>query len=454
MPTPPPPAPEAPIRKGSPGPKGAGPLGLEGIPGATTSIWLLASLAVMVAVFSGHPHYDPVLRTLWFAVLSGFFHGIASRARQQRPQPLGWIALGFGVLTVGHGVAAAVRLAGLDSSTMWDLLAVAMERGAVYLLGLSLISFGILGWVPQLLTEQEELQVDVARTQGELRTSERARHRLEHRMVEAERLRTTGELAAGVAHDLRNPLAIVKAAAESLVRKDRTADDHREHVEVILRNVGKATRTITSMLELGRPSPASVGPVPVSQLLQEVLDLVAVEARRREVSIRVKNCSEDPLAIVDRGLAIQALLNLVLNGIQFSPAGSDLGLRTRMFRANPSASGALGDSLPGLGLHGLDGDQRIKCCAIAVEDSGPGVPPEIRRKVFRPFFTTREGGTGLGLLSARSLAEKMGGRLGLAPRGRGGARAVLLLPLASEDSSAETPQASDSQHPSLEGVVR
>jgi signal transduction histidine kinase len=111
------------------------------------------------------------------------------------------------------------------------------------------------------------------------------------------------------------------------------------------------------------------------------------------------------------------LLNLLLNAAQVSPAGGTIEVRCRKLNRRGT---------PFL--------------AIAVEDRGPGLPAEIRRRVFTPFFTTRNGGTGLGLLSSRRMASQMGGELGLYPRGSGGARALLLLP-AAPAGQASSPRA-------------
>jgi signal transduction histidine kinase len=115
----------------------------------------------------------------------------------------------------------------------------------------------------------------------------------------------------------------------------------------------------------------------------------------------------DAGAMADRELLLQVLLNLVLNAAQASPEGGTVVVRARPF---------------GQGAHAQT--------AIAVEDRGQGLSPEVRRHLFTPFFTTRTGGTGLGLLSSRRLIDDMHGRLGLFPRARGGARALVLLPAA------------------------
>jgi signal transduction histidine kinase len=228
---------------------------------------------------------------------------------------------------------------------------------------------------------------------------------MEQQLVDTHRLSILGELAAGIAHDLRNPLAIIKGAAESLQRRARTPAATIEHAEIIRRGVDKADRTIQALIDLGRPRRAARGPVPLAEVAREVLALIQVEGRRRQ--LRYLAQVGDCVVLADRELLVQALINLLLNATQASPEQAPVDLRARRF---------------------VRGGAEV--VAIAVEDCGQGLPPEVRHQLFTPFFTTRSGGTGLGLLSSRRIAVEMGGSLGLYPRGRGGARALLLLPAA------------------------
>jgi signal transduction histidine kinase len=226
-------------------------------------------------------------------------------------------------------------------------------------------------------------------------------------------------LAATIAHDLRNPLTIVKGTAESLCRRQRTMAELAQHTEVIRRNVEKADRTIASLIDLGRPRAAAPRTSPAREVLSEVRDLVQLEARRRRLHIEV-NADRATTVQADRTLLAQALLNLVLNAMQATPDRGRIHLRARPVRR---------------------GGRQLT--ALTVEDRGHGLAPAARDRLFTPFFTTKPGGTGLGLSSCRRIATELGGRLDLFPRLRGGARALLLLPADAGTDSPATGVAAD-----------
>lgn len=362
-------------------------------------------LTVVLALVSGDERIDPLLRPFYFLLLFAFFRAIGRRQPELRVLPFRLIEAGFFVLAVGFLVGAVSRALALpEDLAARHFLHTVVERGAVFLLGLSLVSYGVILWVPHLLESQRVLLRRYDVTRGALRRSERARNRMEQRFVDVHRLHAMGELAGGLAHDLRNPLAIVKATAEGLRRSPRSASEAEEHVRVICRNVDRAERTIASLLELGNPRPGTPRDVEVDDVLAEVAALAGFEQRRHGVALD-RSSAPGTTARADRRLLVQALLNLVLNAIQASPRDAEVRLRVRrMVRRS-------GDAV----------------VAIAVEDRGSGLSAEARAGIFRPFFTTRAEGTGLGLLSCRRVLEDMGGVVNLYPRRRGGARAVVLL---------------------------
>lgn len=379
---------------------------LRALPGAAAHCVLLTVLTVTLAALTGWTEQEALVRPLFYALLFSFFCTTGRRHPHIRDLPMRLVESGFLVLTLGAAASAVIVIAGAEHGQPWlAQLRLVLDRGAIFLLGLVLIAYGLMLWLPVLLENHRQLAASYARTQGELRVAETARTDLEQRLVEQHRLTLLGELAAGVAHDLRNPLAIVKGAADGLLRKTRSPEVVTEHATIICRGVEKADRTIQALIDLGRPQRARCCDEALADPVREVLALVQAEGRRR--AIRFDAAVGALRVLADRELLVQVLLNLVLNAAQVSAANGTVEVRARSWAR---AGGPL--------------------VAIAVQDRGPGLPPEVRRRLFTPFFTTRAGGTGLGLLSSRRLIQEMGGTLALYPRTRGGARAVVLLPAA------------------------
>lgn len=381
------------------------PPSLRHLPGAIESCTLLTAITVLLAINSGQPRVDAVLRPLYFALLFAFFHRVGRRYEPIRGLPMRLVQSGFLVLTLGFSTGAVVLLLGLDlDSEVLAQLRSSCERGAVFLLGTTLLSYGLMLWIPQVLESHRRLRASFDRTRGALHVSELARNRMELRLIEADRLSLLGELAAGVAHDLRNPLAILRGTAESLSRKPRHGSELQEHVDVIRRSIDKADRTIQALIGLGRPRQSQRHDVGLDEVMREVLALVQLPARRRHQRCQALDQS-GVVAVADRDQLIQALLNLLLNALHASPDGGVVVVRARQFH-----------------LRGHD------FAALLVEDRGHGLPPEVQKQLFTPFFTTRRDGTGLGLLSSRRIAMELGGQLELRQRTGGGARAVMVLP--------------------------
>ncbi len=375
--------------------------GITVMPGTITSCFLVTVLTVMLAVFADHPQVDAVLRPLYFALLYGAFTAVRRREQRLTGVAFRLVEMGFLVLTLGFATASVLRLLGMADSPY----VVHMERGTIFLLGLSTVSYGIILFVPDLLENYGGLRESHARTRGQLQKVTLSHDRMERRIVEAEGHRALGELAAGIAHDLRNPLTIVKATAEALARKERSHEKVVEHVRVINRNIEKAERTIAALLNLGKPRELTMKETSLLDVIAEVTALISVQYRHKGVRL-LQPTGADVRVDTDPKLLLRALLNLLINALHASEKGGVVRIKVREFQFQDSSM-----------------------AAIAVEDCGTGLTEEVRQRLFTPFFTTKQDGTGLGLLSCRRILDDLGGRIGLFPRHWRGTRALLLLPL-------------------------
>jgi len=225
-------------------------------------------------------------------------------------------------------------------------------------------------------------------------------------LVQSEKLASIGEMAAGVAHGLRNPLASLRASAQ-LVLRHPGSPAAGEQLQAILDEVDRLDRRITHLLTFSRPAPFRPGLERVDAVVQEVLPAFAERLRLQHVSLAVELDHDLPEIPVDPMKLEQALVELIGNALDAMPDGGRLTLS-----AAPAVGG---EHQPGLGF--------------TVADTGRGIPPETLREVGQPFFTTRPEGTGLGLATARRFIEQHGGRLTLESQVGVGTTVRIWLPL-------------------------
>lgn len=240
----------------------------------------------------------------------------------------------------------------------------------------------------------------------DLETSRREIERLHQREMErAEQLATVGELASGVAHEIRNPLTGVRGALELVLRKLSRNDESRPLLQEAERQLERIEDTSTQLLQYARPPELREVVVDASHLVDRAVHVVEAQAKKAGIRVQIDLSSGDAPVRIDPELMIQVLVNLMLNGIDAMDGGGSLTLRTRRNGARVS---------------------------IVVRDSGPGIPPEIRSQIFRPFFTTKHQGTGLGLSISHQIITRHGGTLHVEDTPGGGATFVIGLQVAEE----------------------
>jgi signal transduction histidine kinase len=219
-------------------------------------------------------------------------------------------------------------------------------------------------------------------------------NKLKQSMILADRLASLGTLAAGVAHELNNPLAIIAEAngwLKSKVEREKNLEDPlRQSFEMALNKIEKslerANRITQGLLNFARKTDSQVQEVDLGELAKEVFELTKKTADKAQAETRVEVTSQNPLAKVDPFPLRQVLLDLVTNALQ---AIEEKGLVQILVR---------------------DFDSDL---ALEIKDNGSGIQPSDLERIFEPFFTTKppELGTGLGLSVSRSLVEKLGGEL-------------------------------------------
>ncbi len=276
-----------------------------------------------------------------------------------------------------------------------------------------------------LATRTEDLEKAVS----ELRQTNRELREAQAGLARAERLAAVGQLAAGVAHEVGNPMGALLAFLDLAGRDAGLSDASRSHLVRAAAQVERVRRILRQMLDFSRPERRSAVPFDLAAVAEETAALLRAQAGRSGAVVETVREGVLPLALGDPAAAAQILLNLGLNAVH---AAGQSGSPRVCFRLQPAVLRRRAGS-PGDGPDA--GRRRPDAVACTVEDNGGGVAAEHRERIFDPFFTTKDPGqgTGLGLASAARLAGVLGGTLELLP-GEGGARFALRLPAAGSEA--------------------
>ncbi len=231
--------------------------------------------------------------------------------------------------------------------------------------------------------------------------------RKEQQARDAEKLALAGELAAGVAHELGNVFAIVGGAVQYLLANTGTACPSRQYLEAIHRSVGAGDRIIKGLLSFARPSPPRLEATDIQEILEQARLLLEGEMAKVGVTVSRHYWPESLQVFADAQQMQQVFLNVLLNAIQAMPHGGTVTLRTSPQPPGPPWA-----------------EVRVE-----IADTGAGIPAEYLHRVFDPFFTTREGGTGLGLSMSRRIVDAHGGALSAESQEGRGTRVTIYLPM-------------------------
>ncbi len=224
---------------------------------------------------------------------------------------------------------------------------------------------------------------------------------MERQLLERERLAAVGELAAVVAHEVRNPLAGIRGGCEILLEGYGAGDARHDIGVEIIHQVDRLTRTVHDLLLYARPKAMDPVPTDLHGLVERILHILRDDPQNARVEIVREFGSDVPPVLVDGRQMEQVLLNLALNAIQAMRHDGTLTVATRRVAGKAQ---------------------------VAIRDTGPGIPPEQVENIFKPFFTTRAQGTGLGLAIVKRIVDAHGGSIVVDSPPGGGAAFILALP--------------------------
>jgi signal transduction histidine kinase len=226
--------------------------------------------------------------------------------------------------------------------------------------------------------------------------------RLELRLAQDARLAALGQMAATVAHEVKNPLSAIKSIAQVL-REDRKLHEYDRDLGLIVGETDRLNNSVTQLLSFARNAPEAISPASIDELIRDLLDLFKAQAVRGNITMEFSSETDVEVSGANASAIRDGLSNLLLNALQATPAGGQVKISATVKSNN---------------------------LLISVADTGRGIVPELEERIWEPFFTTRQRGTGLGLAIVRKRIEEVGGTTRLAKVNAGeGTRFELLVPL-------------------------
>jgi signal transduction histidine kinase len=228
-------------------------------------------------------------------------------------------------------------------------------------------------------------------------------------VLRSDQLAAVGQLAAGVGHELRNPLTSIKMIVQSAL-EDPRPQLNEDDLKIIDDEIRRMQHSLQTFLDLSRPMSVQRRPIVLRPLMENVRGLVKSRAEKQNVNLWI-DVADELTVVADEGQLRQVLVNLSLNALDAMPTGGTIEFSARR--------------------------QKPDLVRIEVRDSGPGIGAAMMAKLFEPFASTKETGLGLGLVNSKRIVEAHGGMIAAANRLEGGASFTLTLP--AEASHADSP---------------
>lgn len=256
-----------------------------------------------------------------------------------------------------------------------------------------------------ILSNQAAIALENARLYAELRDYVKQVEESQQALLRAEKMATAGRLSVSIAHEVNNPLQSVQNCLHLAGREDLSEEKRTEYFELAKTELNRLMSTVQKMLDFYRPGAVSPAEVDLQGILQYVLDLMSKQLEKQDVQVQLSVPENLPKIIIVGSQIQQVVINLILNSIDAMPDGGKLLIKA----------------------HAVDGGVQL-----LVQDSGPGIKDDRIPHIFEPFYSTKDGGTGLGLTVSYNIITAHGGTLELASSNEPGACFRIYLPLGGE----------------------
>jgi signal transduction histidine kinase len=235
------------------------------------------------------------------------------------------------------------------------------------------------------------------------------RLRLKERLNRAERLSALGEMAAGISHEIRNPLGIIRSSAELLKKKVIKIDHTNNIPDIIIEESSRLNNIITDFINFARPRSPKLSPCRIEEVIEKNISFLSMQIKEKGYIIKQDYQNSLPEIQADADMLYQSFLNILINAMQAMPNGGTINVA-------------------------ISANEKI--VVIDFEDEGQGIAEDVLEKIWDPFFTTKEMGTGLGLGVVKNIIESHGGSIQILNRAAGGAQVTVELPVDHAKGSA------------------
>ena len=242
----------------------------------------------------------------------------------------------------------------------------------------------------------------VKRGEGIIERRAQERLKLEEQLGRAKHLSMLGEMVAGVSHEIRNPLGIIRSSADLLKKKIKAVDPSNTIPDIIVEESGRLNDIITDFLNFAKPKNPNLAPCLIDKVLEKNVSFLAAQIEKEGYIIKKHYDNNVPEIMADSAMLYQAFLNIIINAMQAMPDGGKIRIETGL---------------------------KDKFIIIRIEDEGEGVHKDVMDKIWDPFFTTKEKGTGLGLGIVKNIIEAHGGNIRIDNKPAHGACVAIELPV-------------------------
>ena len=260
--------------------------------------------------------------------------------------------------------------------------------------------------LPYLLEESKKIYQQLEKSHRELQKSHQELEQAQYQLIRTEKLAALGQLAAGVAHEINNPLGTITIYAHILLKSMEADDPRRDDIALIISEASRTKDIVQGLLSFARETKLKPGDANINEILEDTLGLLVNQSLFQNIKIKKAFYQDLPTIFADATQIKQVFLNIILNAAQAMEGKGDIAVTTWKDK----------------------GDIKIK-----IRDTGPGIPPEHVGKLFNPFFTTKEKGTGLGLAISYGIIERHSGKIDVETELGKGSTFTISLPIGNSE---------------------